>query len=125
MVHGVEIGGNQIHGTRQAQAADVLLEEADIWARAIPCRHRKHFRRAIYSEDRNTPALAQIASKQAGAATDVRCGGKSYFVPPDEPFEGSACSDEVPNPKGDIISWRETAVGPSEVRFRYRQLHCI
>jgi hypothetical protein len=50
-----------------------------------------------------TPTLAQVASKESCAAADVSSGAKSYIVPPDESFEGCACSNEVRYTKGDVI----------------------
>jgi hypothetical protein len=72
MVHGVEVGGNQVDWIRQAQAADVLLQEAYIRAGAIACGHRQHLWRTIHSEDWNTPRLVQIAGKEPSAAAEVR-----------------------------------------------------
>src|SRR6266705_5888169 len=103
MVHGVEVGGNQVDWKRQTQAANVLQQEAYIRVGAIALGHRQHLRRAINTKDRNTPALAQIAGKEPGATADIRRGAKSYIVPPDESFEGCACSNEVWYTKGAII----------------------
>ena len=103
VIERIEVGGVHVDWIRQAQAADVLQQEADIQASAIAFGHRQHLRGAINTKDRHTPTLAQVASKEPGAAADVRDGAKSYIVPLDECFEGSTCSNEVRYAKGDVI----------------------
>jgi hypothetical protein len=118
MVHGIEVGGDQIDRTRQAQASDILLQEANVQVRTVSDRYPKHLRRAINAKDRDTPTLAQVASKESGAAADVGRGAKSYIVPPDQCLEGSSSPNEIPNPKGDIIRRRQLAVRPNHTMYR-------
>ena len=123
MVHRIEVGGDQIDRARQAQAADVLLQEANIGVRAIACGHRQHLRRSVHTKDRDTPALAQVAGKESGATADIGSRMKLYIVPPDEPFEGRACSNEVRYTKGDVICCRQLTVRPGEIALSCYEFH--
>src|SRR4030095_864497 len=123
MVHGVEVGGNQVDWIRQAQAADVLLQEAYIRAGAIACGHHQHLRRPVHTKDRNAPALVQIAGKESGTTPDIGGRAKLYAISSYKRFESSAGANEVGNSKGRIISRRKLAVRPSEMVLRCDELH--
>jgi len=68
----VKVCGDQIHGTRQAQTPNVLLQQADRSTGADPLCYAKHVRRTVNSKHGDAPTLAQIAGKQSRATADVR-----------------------------------------------------
>jgi len=68
----VKVCGDQIHGTRQAETPNVLLQQADRSTGADLLCYAKHVRRTVNSKHGDAPTLAQIAGKQSRATADVR-----------------------------------------------------
>src|SRR5439155_12509427 len=114
MVHGIEVGGDQVDRKRHTQAAEFLQQYTDIRASAIAFGHYQHLRRAIHTKDQHTPALFQVAGKETRAAADVGGPTKLYAVSSDKRFESRAGSNEVGNSKSAIIQGRKPAVRPGE-----------
>lgn len=96
------------------QAADVLLQESDFTAGAIPHGYSQHRGRPIHGERRDTPASAQIAGEKAGAATEIRRRAEIDAVAPDELFKSSARADKKWNSQGGIVHCRQFGIRTSD-----------
>src|SRR5260370_17374190 len=74
VIYGVEVGGDQVDGHRQAQRPKVLLKQVYTSAATVALGDTQHCRRAIHSKNRHSPTAAQVACEQPRPAPDVRGG---------------------------------------------------
>lgn len=114
MVQGIEIGGHQLNGMGEAQTADVLAQQTDVYIAAVTRGLPQHCRREVHGKDGNTPASAQVTGKQPGATTEVRRRAKSDAVAPDKRFKGPSGAEEGRDSEGPVIPCCQLTVGSKD-----------
>src|SRR6266516_288100 len=122
MVQGVEVGGDQVHGARQPQTANVLSQQADVGSATVACGDAQHVGRNVDGKDRHAPAATEVARKKTRAAADVRRGAELDSVPLDQSGEQPAEVQEDRNPEGQVVGASGLAVRTSRVTVQAANL---
>ena len=97
MIERVEVCRDQIDSRRQREAADVLLQKANVRVAAIARRLAQHRGGVVHGVDRRAPAAIQVTGKQSRPAADISCRAKSNVILLRELLEGSAETEKKRN----------------------------
>ena len=95
MVQRIEVRSGQIHGMGKPKITDVLKQEAHVELVASPRGRLEHLGRAVYRKHGDTPAAAQVPSKQSGPASKVGRGLEADTETRNERFENPPSAEEA------------------------------